>query len=103
MHYRSWNIAMTQYTSRTARRGRRPFGYYPDPEDPFLLLPDTRALELLDRAYRYLDEDNTFREVAMWLSKASGISISHTCLFRNYRKRLETMPRLIMKSSAGPR
>jgi hypothetical protein len=92
---------MTKYTSRRAKRGQRPFGYYPAHDNPSLLLPDFRALELLEQAFRYLDEDKTYREVAMWLSKASGISISHTCLFRNYRKRLETMPRLTVKSSAA--
>jgi hypothetical protein len=53
-----------------------PFGYEQDPDDPDILLPIQKELELLEVAKKHLKR-YSFREVANWLSKESGRNISH--------------------------
>jgi hypothetical protein len=52
-----------------------PFGYKQDPDDPDILLPIQRELELLEQAKKHLKQ-YSLRAVADWLSKESGRSIS---------------------------
>lgn len=80
------------------RRGKRPWGYSQDPDNPGRLLPDTRALELLQQAFAFLDRDHPFRSVAEWLSAQSGVPIGLATLFRLYRQRLSELPRLARKT-----
>lgn len=60
-----------------------PFGYEQDPEDPDVLLPVVKELELLEKAKKHLRK-YSLREVANWLSYESGRSITHEGL----RKRI---------------
>ena len=57
-----------------------PFGYYPDPEDPDLLIPNVRELEALERAKRHIRRGYSYRETAIWLEEVTGRTISHTGL-----------------------
>jgi hypothetical protein len=61
-----------------------PFGYEQDPEDPDVLLPVVKELELLEEAKKHLKK-YSIREVANWLTKESGRPISHEGL----RKRIK--------------
>ena len=61
-----------------------PFGYDVDPDDPDVLLPNEHQLEMLEKAQKYLKQ-YSYREVANWLTRNTGRSISHVGL----RKRLE--------------
>lgn len=56
-----------------------PFGYMEDPEDPDVLLPIEKELVLFEEAKKHLKQ-YSLRDVAAWLSKASGRSISHVGL-----------------------
>lgn len=59
------------------RIGRHiPFGYEQDPDDPDILLPIERELELLEQAKIYMRR-YSLRQVARWLSEESGRYISH--------------------------
>lgn len=62
-----------------------PFGYYPDPEDVDLLLPDVRELEALEKAKKHLKNGYSYRDTAAWLLEVTGRSISHMGL----KKRVE--------------
>ena len=53
-----------------------PFGYLEDPDDPDMLLPVPRELRALEKAKDYLKQ-YSYREVANWLTKQTGRSISH--------------------------
>ena len=61
-----------------------PFGYEPDLTDPDILLPIEKELIALEKAKKLLKEDS-YREVANWLSKETGRSISYEGL----RKRVK--------------
>ena len=61
-----------------------PFGYDVDPDDPDVLLPNEHQLDMLEKAQKYLKQ-YSYREVANWLSRNTGRSISHVGL----KKRLD--------------
>ena len=61
-----------------------PFGYRADEDDPDILIPIPKELDLLETARKHVKQ-YSYREVANWLSANSGRSISHVGL----RKRLE--------------
>ncbi len=56
-----------------------PFGYAQDPNDPDILLPVEKELELLEQAKVHLKK-YSLRNVAEWLSTESGRYISHVGL-----------------------
>ena len=62
-----------------------PFGYKEDPEDTDMLLPVPRELRALEKAKDYLKQ-YSYREVANWLTKQTGRSISHMGL----KKRIDS-------------
>ncbi len=62
-----------------------PFGYEEDPNDPDMLLPIPRELRALEKAKEYLQQ-YSYREVANWLTKQTGRSISHMGL----KKRIDS-------------
>ena len=61
-----------------------PFGYDVDPDDPDVLLPNEHQLDMLEKAQKYLKQ-YSYREVANWLTRNTGRSISHVGL----RKQLD--------------
>ena len=61
-----------------------PFGYELDKDDPDILQPIENELNMLEEAKRYLKQ-YSYREVANWLSRNTGRSISHVGL----KKRLD--------------
>ena len=61
-----------------------PFGYELDKDDPDVLQPVENELDMLEEAKRYLKQ-YSYREVANWLSRNTGRSISHVGL----KKRLD--------------
>jgi hypothetical protein len=87
-----------KFDIQKSKQGTVPYGYSRSEENPRVLLPDTKRLELLEEAFSWLDKNFSFRAVASWLSSASGVYVSHSNLFRLYRSRLDTMPRLARKS-----
>ena len=65
-----------------------PFGYIKDENDPNVLLPITKQLDLLETARKYVKQ-YSYREVANWLSAETDRYISHVGL----RKRLQNEQR----------
>ena len=61
-----------------------PFGYKIDKDDPDILQPVEYELDMLEEAKKYLKQ-YSYREVANWLSRNTGRSISHVGL----KKRLD--------------
>jgi len=61
-----------------------PFGYEIDPEDSRILLPIDYELDMLEQAKKYIKQ-YSYREVANWLTRNTGRSISHVGL----KKRLD--------------
>jgi len=61
-----------------------PYGYELDPEDSRILLPIDYELDMLEQAKKYIKQ-YSYREVANWLTRNTGRSISHVGL----KKRLD--------------
>ena len=61
-----------------------PFGYKLDSNDDRILLPISTELDMLEQANKYLKQ-YSYREVANWLTRNTGRTISHVGL----KKRLE--------------
>jgi len=61
-----------------------PFGYEIDPDDTGILLPIEHELDMLVKAKKYLKQ-YSYREVANWLTRNTGRTISHVGL----KKRLD--------------
>ena len=61
-----------------------PFGYRVHPDDERLLEPIPEELEALEVAKRHLKQ-YSYREVAIWLSKTTGRSISHMGLHKRIK------------------
>jgi hypothetical protein len=61
-----------------------PFGYKIDPNDDGILLPIPDELDMLVQAQKYLKQ-YSYREVANWLARNTGRTISHVGL----KKRLD--------------
>ena len=61
-----------------------PFGYEIDPNDSGILLPIEHELDMLEQAKKYIKQ-YSYREVANWLTRNTGRSISHVGL----KKRLD--------------
>lgn len=57
-----------------------PWGYEQDPNDPDIILPIKKELELLRQAREHLHNGYSYRDVAAWLSENSGRYISHSGL-----------------------
>ena len=72
-----------------------PFGYDVDPDDPDVLLPNEHQLDMLVKAQKYLKQ-YSYREVANWLTRNTGRSISHV----GFRKRLDNERRRKNKSGS---
>ena len=66
-----------------------PFGYELDPNDAGVLLPIADELDKLEMAKKYLKQ-YSYREVANWLTRNTGRTISHVGLMKrlqNERRR----------------
>lgn len=61
-----------------------PWGYEQDPNDPDILWPNKKALDLLEEAKKLLKRYPS-REVAAWLTRESGIPISYNGLLGRIR------------------
>ena len=78
-----------------------PWGYMQDPDDPDILLPIDKELDLLEEAKIHLKKYG-YRAVANWLSEQSGRYISHIGLMKRVkierkRHRQATSTRFLIK------
>jgi hypothetical protein len=70
---------MTEWDPIIKTSRQIPFGYKPDPDDDWMLLPIPEELDLLEKAKEHL-KVYSYRAVADWLLDQSGRYISHTGL-----------------------
>jgi hypothetical protein len=85
---------MTKEYTYKVKRGRTiPYGYKLCEDDPELLEPIPAELDALREALKYLKNGHPYREVATWLSKKTGRSISHVGLRKIALKRKKTLDR----------
>lgn len=63
--------------NRANVRAKMPYAYKSSDEDPLVLVPDPDVVPFVEQAMDYLDEGNSFRVTAEWLSKQTGVTISH--------------------------
>jgi hypothetical protein len=71
-----------------------PYGYVPSEEDPLTIIPDPEMVAKITQALDYLDDGNSTREVARWLSEETGQSISHQGISNIWkRQRGDNSPR----------
>jgi hypothetical protein len=76
-----------------------PFGYKQDEEDENMLLPIAIELEALEKAKKHIKQ-YSLRDVAAWLSKVTGRSITHVGLSKrikdeqSYKRRSTTYRQL---------
>jgi hypothetical protein len=82
-----------EYTYKIKRGRTIPFGYELCEDDPELLKPIPAELDALAQALKYLKDGHPYREVATWLSKKTGRSISHVGLRKIALKRKKTLDR----------
>jgi len=82
-----------EYTYKIKRGRTVPFGYELCEDDPDLLRPIPLELDALSKALKYLRDGSPYREVAIWLSKVTGRSISHVGLRKIALKRKKTLDR----------
>jgi hypothetical protein len=61
-----------------------PFGYKQDEEDETMLLPIPLELEALEKAKKHIKQ-YSLRDVAAWLSKVTGRSITHVGLSKRIK------------------
>jgi hypothetical protein len=63
-----------------------PYGYQANKDDPLLLEPIQEVVEKVSIALSYIDNGNSLRETARWLSEESGCSISHQGLSNIWKR-----------------
>ncbi len=82
---------MDNTTTPAPKRSATAWGHDKNPDKPRELIANREAMALLNQAFEYLDKDCSFREVAAWLSAASGRPISHVVLHKKYQSSLESL------------
>lgn len=70
---------MTTWPSKTRPNPTSviPYGYVVDENDPLKLHPDLNMIGFIEKALEFLDNGNSYRETARWLSEQTGVPISH--------------------------
>lgn len=58
-------------------RAKVPYAYKPSDDDPLILVPDTKIIPFIEEALTHIDNGNSFRKVADWLTEKTGKKISH--------------------------
>jgi hypothetical protein len=86
---------MSQWQNKPRKKAAKtpPFGYAADPNNKEEWVPIETLLDLLEEAFLFLDNGNSLRETAKWLSEEGGRKISHqglSNLWAESRKDVDT-------------
>jgi hypothetical protein len=73
--------------SRPNKTARIAYGYMASEEDPLVLVPDPEIIPVLEEALSYLDNGNSLRNTATWLSEKAGLKISHQGLSKIWKEK----------------
>ena len=81
---------------RKNARQAMPWGYKPTEKDPLICLPDPHMIGLLDEVFGYIDNGESYRKSAEWVSARAGKKISYQTvsnLWHKSRKRKRNIPK----------
>lgn len=73
----SKNPTIWKTKTRANDRAKIPYAYKASDTNPLVLIPDTKLTPYIDEALLHLDNGNSFRKVADWLTSKTGKKISH--------------------------
>jgi hypothetical protein len=63
-----------------------PYGYKASEDDPLVLLPDQEVVDVLTKAFEYLENGHSLREASNWVSEQTGQKLSHQGLSNIWRR-----------------
>jgi hypothetical protein len=63
-----------------------PYGYKASEDDPLVLLPDQEVVDVLTKAFEYLENGHSLREASNWVSDQTGQKLSHQGLSNIWRR-----------------
>lgn len=77
-----------KYQPKPRRKGVKiAFGYFPNPLDDYVLLPDEKKLDALHYAFQMRTKYKTsYRDCSLWLNAATGEFITYTGFMHLYKK-----------------
>ena len=70
---------------RPNRTAKIPYGYRESDNDPLVLVADEPVALMVEQALDYLEEGNSSRKTAEWLTKQTGVKISHQGLIGKWK------------------
>lgn len=73
--------------SRANKTAKIPYAYVASEDDPLVLLPDEDKAVFVEEALDYLEEGNSSRKTAEWLTNKTGDKISHQGLIHIWKDR----------------
>ena len=71
---------------RPNKTSKIPYGYQVSDEDELTAVPDWNLIGYIEKAMDFLDEGNSYREAARWLSENSGNEVSHQGLANIWKR-----------------
>ena len=78
---------MWQNKKRINITAKLPYAYKESPDDPLVAIPDTVMVEWVEQALDGLEEGHSSRRVSEWLSKKTGVRISHQGIINIWKER----------------
>mgnify|MGYP003642216691 FL=1 len=73
--------------NRPNKTAKIPYAYVASEDDPLVLIPDHDKAVLVEEALDYLEEGNSSRKTAEWLTSKTGDKISHQGLIHVWKSR----------------
>jgi hypothetical protein len=73
--------------SRANKTAKIPYAYKQSEDDPLVLVADQVKASLVEDAMDYLEEGNSTRKTAEWLTSKTGDKISHQGLIHIWKAR----------------
>ena len=73
--------------TRPNKTAKIPYAYVASEDDPLVLIPDHDKAVLVEEALDYLEEGNSSRKTAEWLTSKTGDKISHQGLIHIWKSR----------------
>jgi len=70
---------------RPNKTAKIPYGYRESDDSPLVLVADETVALLVEQALDYLEEGNSSRKTAEWLTKQTGLAISHQGLIGKWK------------------
>jgi hypothetical protein len=71
---------------RPNKTSKIPYGYQVSEDDVLLAVPDWNLIGFIEKAMDFLDDGNSYREAARWLSENSGHEVSHQGLANIWKR-----------------